>query len=60
MIASFTSVFGENGVNIMNMSNKSRGEVAVTMLDIETAANDTIVNALNAIDGVYRVRVVKG
>lgn len=59
MIASFTKVFGENGLNIANMSNKSRKDVAVTMLDTDSKATDKIVSELKSIDGVYRVRVVK-
>ena len=59
MIASFTKVFGENKINISDMTNKSKGDVAYTMLDIESPATDDIVNALKAIDGVYRVRIVK-
>ena len=59
MIASFTKVFGENGLNISDMSNKSRGDVAVTMLDTDSKATEKIVEELNSIEGVYRVRVVK-
>ena len=59
MIASFTKVFGENGLNISDMSNKSRGDVAVTMLDTDSKATDKIIDELKAIEGVYRVRVVK-
>ena len=59
MITKFTAIFGEKGININNMLNKSRGDYAVTMLDIEDPATDEIVNALSAIDDVFRVRVVK-
>ncbi len=59
MITKFTACMGEAGINISDMTNKSRGEVAYTMMDIETPVNDTIVEKLNAIDGVFRVRVVK-
>lgn len=59
MIASFTKVFGENKINISDMTNKSKGDVAYTMLDIESPATEDIVNALNSIEGVYRVRIVK-
>ena len=41
------------------MTNKSKGDFAYTMLDIESPATDEIINQLKAIDGVYRVRVVK-
>ena len=59
MIAKFTSVMGWNNLNIANMMNKSRGDVAVTMLDLEAPANESIINQLKTIDGVFRVRVVK-
>ena len=59
MIAKFSSVMGWNNLNIANMMNKSRGEVAVTMLDLEATPNESIINQLKTIDGVFRVRVVK-
>lgn len=59
MIAKFTSVMGWNNLNIANMMNKSRGDVAYTMLDLESAVNESIINQLKTIDGVFRVRVVK-
>ena len=59
MIASFTRVFGDNGINISDMSNKSRKDVAVSMFDVETKVTDEIKEQLAAVDGVFRVRVVK-
>ena len=59
MITKFTACFGDAGINISDMMNKSRGEVAYTMMDIEAPATGEIVEKLNAIDGVFRVRVVK-
>ena len=59
MITKFTAVFGENGINISDMTNKSRGDVAYTMLDIESPVTDAIVKKLEEIEGVFRVRVVK-
>ena len=59
MITKFTACFGDNGINISDMTNKSRGEVAYTMLDIETPASREIIEKLQSIDGVFRVRVVK-
>lgn len=59
MITQFTACFGENGINISNMMNKSRGEVAYTMLDVETTPSKDIIERLQSIDGVFRVRVVK-
>ncbi len=59
MITQFTAAFGQAGINISDMTNKSRGEYAYTLMDIEKSADDEIINRLNSIDGVFRVRVVK-
>lgn len=59
MISRFTGIFGESGLNISDMTNKSKGEYAYTMLDLDVPAPDDIVKKLEAVDGVIRVRVVK-
>ena len=59
MITKFTAEFGDKGINISNLTNKSRGDVAYTMLDVEEAPTADIVEALESIAGVYRVRIVK-
>lgn len=59
MITKFTACFGDEGINITDMMNKSKGEVAYTMMDIEKAADAEIISKLEAIKGVFRVRVVK-
>lgn len=59
MITRFTACFGDEGINITDMMNKSKGEVAYTMIDLENAATGEMVDKLKAIDGVFRVRVVK-
>ncbi len=43
MITKFTACFGDAGINISDMTNKSRGEVAYTMLDIEEPASEEII-----------------
>lgn len=59
MIAKFSSLFGDSGINISDMVNKSKGDYAYTMIDIEDEMTEELVSALTAIDGVVRVRVVK-
>ena len=59
MITKFTAAFGEKGINISDMMNKSKGEVAYTMLDVEAAPTQEIIDTLQKIDGVFRVRIVK-
>jgi len=59
MITKFTACFGDEGINITDMVNKSKGEVAYTMLDIEKPADAEIISKLQSVEGVFRVRVVK-
>ncbi len=59
MISQFAKLLGDAGVNIADMTNKSRGEYAYTLIDLETVAPDSVVEQLTAIEGVSRVRVVK-
>jgi D-3-phosphoglycerate dehydrogenase len=59
MITKFTACFGDEGINITDMTNKSKGEVAYTMLDLESPATAEMISKLQAISGVFRVRVVK-
>ncbi len=58
MITKFTAEFGEKGINISDMTNKSRGEYAYTMLDVEEVPTQDIVEALEKIKGVFRVRII--
>lgn len=59
MISKFSTILGENEINITDMINKSKGEVAYSMFDVETPLTEEIIEALKSVDGVLRVRVVK-
>ncbi|MCR4897115.1 MAG: phosphoglycerate dehydrogenase [Lachnospiraceae bacterium] len=59
MITQFTAIIGAEGINISDMTNKSRGDYAYTMMDVESPATEALVEKLTAVDGVFRVRVVK-
>ncbi len=59
MITKFTACFGDQGINITDMVNKSKGEVAYTMLDLESQITEEMIQKLQSINGVFRVRVVK-
>ena len=58
LITQFTATFGELGINIENMMNKSKGDYAYTMLDVASSVTDDMVKKLESIDGVIRVRVI--
>ena len=59
MISQVTSILGKEGLNIADMTNKSKGEFAYTLIDLESAASKEALEELKAIEGVSRVRVVK-
>lgn len=58
-ITKLTGTFGEVGINISDMTNKSRGDYAVSMFDIDAPATDDIINKIKSVEGIFRVRVVK-
>lgn len=59
MLAQLMGVLGEAGVNVANVSNKSRGDFAYTLLDTDSELTEEIAGKLRAIRGVCKVRIVK-
>lgn len=53
-----TAVAGEN-INISDLMNRSKGEYAVTMLDLDQIPSPAVIEQLQSIDGVLRVRVIR-
>ena len=58
MLTAITGIFAEDNVNIENLLNKSRGDYAYTMLDIDKADVSSVTEKISAISGVIRVRVI--
>lgn len=58
MLGQISAVLSEQGTNIANMINRSRGNYAYTMVDLEEEITDENVKRIQAIDGVLRVRVI--
>ena len=59
MIAAISGVFSAEGINIENLTNKSKKNMAYTVVDLEGDVSSTIVAKLNEVDGVVRVRVIR-
>ena len=59
LLSRFTSTVAAEGINISDMVNRSKGEYAYTMLDIDTHVSDAAVEHLKLIDGVLRIRVIR-
>lgn len=56
MVGQITSVLAAAGLNIHNMVNKSKGDMAYTLTDVDTAVQAEIIRQLSAIEGVLAVR----
>ena len=59
MITKFTAVTGDAGINVSAMTNKSKGEYAVTVLDIDTPMPADVAERLTKAEGVFRIRILK-
>lgn len=58
MIGQFSTILAEDGINIANMTNKSRNAYAYTIIDVENEVTDEIVEDLKKVKEVLRVRVI--
>ncbi|RDH89993.1 MAG: 3-phosphoglycerate dehydrogenase [endosymbiont of Seepiophila jonesi] len=56
MVGQISSDLGNAGLNIIDMLNKSRGDIAFTLLDVDSEPQQAILDELAAIDGVLSVR----
>ena len=56
MLGQISTTMAAFGLNIHNMVNKSRGEMAYTLVDVDSAVSDAVLESLRAIDGVLSVR----
>ena len=59
LLSRFTTAVAACGINISDMMNRSKGEYAYTMLDLDGEVSNASVEHLKQIDGVLRVRVIK-
>ena len=59
LVTQITAAIAERGVNIVNMINKSRGEMAVTVLELSDAPDAAMTEAISALEKVARVRLIQ-
>lgn len=59
MISQLSTVIASEGVNVADMVDKSRGDFAYAIIDLDHEATDALADKINAIDGVIKVRIVK-
>lgn len=58
MLKNITDVFSKDGVNIDNMLNKSKGDNAYTMIDVDGKCDNAVVKEIEAMDGVIKVTLL--
>ncbi len=58
MVGQISSILAETGHNILDLINKSRGDLAYTLLDVDTEITEDVVEQIKAIDGVLSVRTI--
>ena len=59
MLASITSLLSRDGVNVENLNNKSRGDLAYTLVDLGSAVDAAVIQEVCSLPGVIRVRVIQ-
>lgn len=58
MLTQFTGVFSAENINISNLINKSKGDYAYTVIDIDDTKVEALVDKLKSINGVLKVRLI--
>jgi D-3-phosphoglycerate dehydrogenase len=58
MLGQISSTMARAGLNIHNMVNKSRADMAYTLVDVDSPVDDALVASIAAIDGVLSVRAI--
>ncbi|PLW68901.1 phosphoglycerate dehydrogenase [Pseudohalioglobus lutimaris] len=58
ILGSLLSILADDDINVIDMLNKSRDEIAYNLIDIESHASDEVLERMRALDGVVNVRLI--
>lgn len=58
MIGQFTKILADDNMNIADLTNKSKGKYAYTMIDIDSAVSENVIKELGTVEEVLRIRVI--
>ena len=58
IIGEISTILANNNINICDMLNKSRGDIAFNIMDLNGELNDNVISELESIDGVIGVRLI--
>ncbi len=59
MIGQFTKILAKDNMNIADLTNKSKGKYAYTMIDLDSPVSDSVADELSQVKEVLRVRVIR-
>ena len=59
MLANITALLSKDGVNVENLSNKSQGKLAYTLVDLGTCVDEAVIEDVRNLPNVIRVRVIE-
>ena len=59
MIGQITTILADNNLNILNMVNKSKGDVAYNVIDTDVEPSKSVEEGLSNLEGVINVRIIK-
>ena len=59
MISQYSTILGDAGVNVSDMTNKAKGDYSYALIDVDSPVSEEVAERLRSIEGVLRVRVVK-
>lgn len=60
LVAKISGFLSDNGINIINMINKSRENIAVTVLELTDKPDDALLQSIRALSQIIRVRLING
>ena len=58
MLGQITSVLADQNINVIDMLNKSRGEIAYNLIDLESVPSDDALQAIASIEHVVKVTLL--
>jgi len=58
MLGQITTLLAEAGINVVDLVNRSRGDIAYSIIDVESAVPKPVLERLQAIDGVVNLRLL--
>jgi D-3-phosphoglycerate dehydrogenase len=60
MLSHILTLIGDDGLNVADLLNKSIGDVAYNIIDLDTAPQESLLEKIRSLNGVINLRVIEG